>query len=163
MRIGDMARECGVNPKTVRYYEALGLLPRPTRTASGHRLYTGRDVERLRFIRRAKAIGLPLASIGQITRYADAGACQHLRPRLQALIAAQLAEIENRMRELRALARELRRHHQSLGQSRAPLASQESCSCLADTPKAPEILPRDALVTRPPGRKSRPGGGETHG
>ncbi len=163
MRIGDMAQQCGVNPKTIRYYEALGLLPAPARAASGHRVYTRRDVERLRFIRRAKAIGLPLASIGQITRYADAGACQHLRPRLKALIAAQLAEIERRVRELRALARELRRHHESLEQSRMPLAPQESCSCLSDVPQGASGLPRDALVRRPAGRKSRPGGGEEHG
>jgi DNA-binding transcriptional MerR regulator len=153
MRIGDLGRDCGVNPKTVRYYEALGLLPRPTRAASGHRMYTRQDVERLRFIRRAKAIGLPLASIRQIARYAEGGACEHLRPRLKALIAAQLAEVEIRMRELRALARELRRHHQSLDEPPARHARQTPCSCLADA-RAQQILPRAALVKRPAGRKS---------
>jgi hypothetical protein len=100
-----------------------------------------------------KAIGLPLASIRQITRYAEGGACEHLRPRLKALIAAQLAEVEIRMRELRALARELRRHHESLDEPPARHARQTPCSCLADA-RAQQILPRAALVKRPAGRKS---------
>ena len=70
MRIGELARECGVNPKTIRYYEAFGLLPKATRVPSGHRVYSAKDLQRLQFIRRAKQIGLPLASIRQITIYA---------------------------------------------------------------------------------------------
>ena len=82
MRIGELARACDVNPKTIRYYEAFGLLPKAARAPSGHRTYSERDLRRLQFIRRAKQIGLPLASIRQITTYAETGSCQHLRPRL---------------------------------------------------------------------------------
>ncbi|MBI4840373.1 MAG: MerR family transcriptional regulator, partial [candidate division NC10 bacterium] len=114
MRIGELAKECGVNPKTIRYYEAFGLLPKAARVPSGHRTSSERDLQRLRFIRRAKQIGLPLASIRQITAYADTGSCQHLRPRLKELIAAQLAEIETRIKDLRALQRELQGHYASL-------------------------------------------------
>ena len=42
MRIGDLARACSVNPKTIRYYEAFGLLPKASRAPSGHRIYSER-------------------------------------------------------------------------------------------------------------------------
>jgi DNA-binding transcriptional MerR regulator len=130
MRIGELARECNVNPKTIRYYEALGLLPKPTRTPSGHRTYSARDLERLRFIRRARQIGLPLASIRQIASCAEAGSCEHLRPRLKELIARQLAEIADRIKDLLALQEELRGHYASLSQPHAEARRSAACSCL---------------------------------
>ena len=154
MRIGELARECGVNPKTIRYYEEFGLFPKASRAPSGHRVYSGRDLQRLQLIRRAKQVGLPLASIRQITAYADTGSCQHLRPRLKELIARQLAEIEGRMKDLRALQRELRSHYASLCQPEAPPRSDRGCSCLDGSPEKTAILPRTALVKRSPGGKS---------
>ena len=154
MRIGELARACNVNPKTIRYYEAFGLLPKASRAPSGHRIYSDRDLQRLRFIRRAKGIGLPLASIRQITTYADTGSCQHLRPRLKELIAAQLAEIEGRIKDLQALRRELRGHYASVCQPEAPPRSDTGCSCLDGSPEKTAILPRTALVKRSPRRKS---------
>jgi DNA-binding transcriptional MerR regulator len=149
MRIGELARECSVNPKTIRYYEAFGLLPKAARAPSGHRLYSARDLQRLQFIRRAKQIGLPLASIRQITTFADAGSCQHLRPRLKELIAAQLAEIEGRIKDLQALRRELQGHYASLCRPQTPPRSDTGCSCLDGSPEKTAILPRTALVKRP--------------
>lgn len=154
MRIGELARECNINPKTIRYYEAFGLLPKAARTPSGHRVYSERDLQRLRFIRRAKQIGLALASIRQITTYADTGSCQHLRPRLKELIAAQLAEIETRIKDLRALQRELQKHSASLCQPQAPARSGAACSCLDGPSQKAAILPATALVKRPLRRKS---------
>lgn len=154
MRIGELARECGVNPKTIRYYEAFGLLPKAARAPSGDRMYSEKDLQRLRFIRRAKQIGLPLAGIRQITTYADTGSCQHLRPRLKELIAAQLAEIENRIKDLQALQRELRGHYASLCRPQPPARSGATCSCLDGPAQKTASLPATALVKRPPRRKS---------
>ena len=50
MRIGELAAELGLNPKTIRYYEEIGLLPQPRRTPAGYRLYEAADRERLAFI-----------------------------------------------------------------------------------------------------------------
>jgi MerR family Zn(II)-responsive transcriptional regulator of zntA len=154
MRIGELARACGVNPKTIRYYEAFGLLPKAARAASGHRAYSERDLQRLRFIRRAKGIGLPLASIRQITTYADTGSCQHLRPRLKELIATQLTEIEGRIDDLRALRQELQRHHAALCRPQAPARKGAGCSCLGESSRTTAPLPGIALVTRASRRKS---------
>ncbi len=154
MRIGELAGKCGVNPKTIRYYEAFGLLAKAARAPSGHRIYSDQDLQRLRFIRRAKQIGLPLASIRQITAYADTGSCQHLRPRLKELIAAQLAEIEGRIKDLQALQRELRGHYASLCRPQAPRGEDTSCTCLEATPQESTSLPETALVKRPLRRKT---------
>ena len=155
MRIGELARECSVNPKTIRYYEAFGLLPKPARVPSGHRTYSTKDLQRLQFIRRAKQIGLPLVSVRQITSYADTGSCQHLRPRLKELIGDQLKEIEARIKDLQTLQRGLRRHYASLCQPPIQPPSGEGCSCLDRLSQATtKHLPAGALVKRLPRRKS---------
>ena len=156
MRIGELARACTVNPRTIRYYEAFGLLPKAPRAPSGHRIYSEQDLHRLRFIRRAKQIGLPLASIRQITTYADTGSCQHLRPRLKELLAAQRAEIEARIKDLRALQQELRGYYASLCQPQAPAParSDAGCSCLDGPSQKSTSLPVAALAKRPLRRKS---------
>lgn len=153
MRIGELARACDVNPKTIRYYEAFGLLPKAARAPSGHRTYSAADLRRLRFIRRAKQIGLPLASIRQITIFADTGSCQHLRPRLKELIAAQLSEIEVRMKDLQSLRRELQVHHAALCRPATPPPTGAGCSCLDKPSRKSPVLPVAALVRRPPRRK----------
>src|SRR5207244_7838153 len=58
LRIGKPTRLSGCTVKAVRFYEAIGLLPRPARSPSGYRLYTEQDLVRLAFIQRAKLMGL---------------------------------------------------------------------------------------------------------
>lgn len=63
MRIGELAKRVGVNPKTIRYYESIGLLPEPQRTTDSYRSYDEDDVLRLAFIRRATEVNLQLDEI----------------------------------------------------------------------------------------------------
>jgi DNA-binding transcriptional MerR regulator len=65
---GELAREAGVNPETLRYYERRNLLPRPARTESGHRRYDSEAVSLLRLIKRAQELGFTLAEIGELLR-----------------------------------------------------------------------------------------------
>lgn len=64
--IGWLAREAGVRVDTIRYYERRGLIPPPSRRDSGYREYTGEDLARVRFIRRAKELGFSLAEIAEL-------------------------------------------------------------------------------------------------
>ena len=57
LTIGTLARRAGSNVETVRYYERIGLMPEPPRTAGGHRLYGEEHVRRLYFIRRCRELG----------------------------------------------------------------------------------------------------------
>lgn len=66
MQIGELAKRAGVAIDTVRYYEREGLLPKPLRQRSGYRRYEADDVLRLRFIRRAKALGFTLEEIAAL-------------------------------------------------------------------------------------------------
>ena len=63
VNIGAAARASGVSAKMVRHYESLGLLGDITRTDSGYRQYSAADVHTLRFIKRARALGVPMAEI----------------------------------------------------------------------------------------------------
>ena len=66
MTRGEVARRTGVNIETVRYYEQRGLIPRPSRSASGYRTYTEDYVERIRFIKRAQELGFTLQEIVEL-------------------------------------------------------------------------------------------------
>jgi DNA-binding transcriptional MerR regulator len=105
MRIGELAGRLGLNPRTIRFYERIGLLPEPDRTPSGYRRYDHADVERLQFIRAAQRLGLTLDEIGEILALRDGGQqpCGYVREVLRREVAA----IDHRIRELRALRTEL--------------------------------------------------------
>ena len=97
MKIGELAEQAGVTPKTVRYYESIGLLPSPERSASGYRAYATEDVERLQFVGKAKLLGLSLGEIGDILRASEGPevSCEHVL----ALLVAKRDQIDAWVRE----------------------------------------------------------------
>ena len=80
MKIGELAGTTGIGTKTIRYYESIGLLPEPSRRPSGYRDYSGKDVSRLEFVAKAKALGLSLEEISDILQASSANAvnCDHV-------------------------------------------------------------------------------------
>ena len=99
MKIGTLAKHAGVAIDTVRYYERQGLLPAPVRLASGYRDYTDGDVARLRFIRRAKALGFTLGEIGELLalstrRDGDMAGMKSAAQQKLADVDAKLAELQ---------------------------------------------------------------------
>lgn len=103
MRIGDLAKRSGFAGSQIRYYERRGLLPRPTRSESGYRLYGEGDVARLRLLRRAKLHGLPLAEAGELLALAENGCCEQTEPTARAAVERRLGEIDAQVAELEAL------------------------------------------------------------
>lgn len=95
VRIGALAAELGINPKTIRYYESIGLLPPPRRLRSGYRVYGAGDRQQLRFIAKAKAIGLSLDQISGILAMRRAGEqpCRHVAAVLDQKLASIDAQI----------------------------------------------------------------------
>ena len=95
MNIGQAAKASGVSAKMIRYYEEIGLLPAPGRSAAGYRLYGAADRERLRFIAKARAIGFTLREIGEILTLRDGGAepCPHVGTLLDRKLAAVDAQL----------------------------------------------------------------------
>ncbi|MEM7139910.1 MAG: heavy metal-responsive transcriptional regulator [Actinomycetota bacterium] len=105
MKIGELAESVDVTAKTIRYYESIGLLAEPARTASGYRDYDGSAGERLRFIREAQATGLTLAEIQSVLELKDAGAnsCAHTR----SLLRRHLDDLDRQIARLQAARSEL--------------------------------------------------------
>jgi len=139
LRIGELARVVRLPPKTIRYYEEVGLLPRAERNSAGYRLYARRDVERLNLVRRSKLLGLSLREIKELVSYATDGQCGHLQQRLLNMLDAKCAAIDQQIEELQALKDDLRGLAHDLA---AKLASGESgreegvfCSCLERSPE----------------------------
>ena len=98
MQIGQIAKRAGVAIDTVRYYERHGLLRSPARQSSGYRLYEEQDVERLRFIRRAKSLGFTLNEIQELL--ALSGRREQDMAGLKAAASEKLADVEHRLAEL---------------------------------------------------------------
>lgn len=73
LKRSDLARLTGCNLETIRYYESVGLLPDPPRTASGHRRYGPAHVDRLRFVMRARDLGFSMDEIRSLLSLADRG------------------------------------------------------------------------------------------
>ncbi|WP_084695819.1 MerR family transcriptional regulator [Arenimonas donghaensis] len=107
MKIGEVAAASGCHQETIRYYERIGLLPRPARTAGGYRAYTGQDVERIRFITRGRDLGFSLDEIRSLLRLAEDPelSCEEV----DSLARHHLSEIRARQKELQRIARELER------------------------------------------------------
>ena len=108
LSIQEACEVTGLSPRTVRYWEELGLLPGVRRRNGGRRVYGADELERLRFIRRLKALGLSLAEIKQLSAvYAIAGSTQAMLERLEDLLGAHLVDLDCRIDELSALRDEM--------------------------------------------------------
>ena len=103
--VGQASRRTGLTEKAIRLYESKGLLKLAERTEAGYRTYTDADIDIMRFIRQAKALGLRLEEIKNIIDLQREGAqpCQKV---LQ-LVDAHLSEIDRTMADLKALRRSL--------------------------------------------------------
>lgn len=102
---GQVARSAQVNVETVRYYERRGLLPEPTRRASGYRNYPPDAVRRIRFIRHAQRLGFSLQEVGELLelRVNPETSCGVVKQRAE----AKGAEIERRIVDLRRMQQAL--------------------------------------------------------
>lgn len=106
MRIGEVSERSGVPAKTIRFWEAEGLVPGPARTTAGYRDYDEDALERLAFIRNAQAAAFTLTQIRTILDVRDRGEapCAHVTR----LIEERLADVNRRMAELRQTRQHLR-------------------------------------------------------
>jgi Hg(II)-responsive transcriptional regulator len=104
--IGQLAKDVGVNIQTVRYYERLKLLAPTARMPSGYRLYGTAEVQRLRFIKNAQALGFTLEEIAGLLnlRVDSTASCGDVQRRAQ----AKLAKVEAKLKDLASMARVLR-------------------------------------------------------
>jgi MerR family mercuric resistance operon transcriptional regulator len=105
LSIGALSKRTGCNIETIRYYERLTLLPKPARTAGGHRAYSVDHLRRLRFVRRARELGFTLDEVRALLRLSSRteGSCAQVRE----LAAAHLASVRAKLADLCAMERAL--------------------------------------------------------
>ncbi|MFQ5556561.1 MAG: heavy metal-responsive transcriptional regulator [Acidimicrobiales bacterium] len=126
MRIGEVADSVGIDPPTIRFYEAEGVIPPPARDPNGYRDYHPTDVERLRFVVSARSIGLPLDDIREMLGLRDRGEppCAYVRD----VLDRQADEIGRRIEDLERMAAELRRLRE-LASTLPDTAGDDPCIC----------------------------------
>lgn len=103
LTIGKLAAAAGVNVETIRYYQRRGLLDEPVRPLGGYRRYAAEQAKRLRFIKRAQALGFTLSEVGGLLRLDKGSACAETR----ALAARKLSLIEQKIADLAAMQKVL--------------------------------------------------------
>src|SRR6266853_6289802 len=105
LKVGAVAKAAGVGVQTLHYYERLGLLAKPQRSTANYRLYSSDAIRRVKFIKKAQAIGMTLEETKQILDLKDHGRepCR----RVAELGEKHLMEIDARLAQLRAYRRAL--------------------------------------------------------
>lgn len=127
LTIKEAAESVGLPPKTIRYYEQIGLIPalqrgRPGLAGNGHRLFTQADINRLQFVKRTRRLGLSLVQVKELLTATERGSAS---PRLLAFIEKKLSEIHESIQDLQALRRVLEELRQRV--DRAEEGTQPCC------------------------------------
>jgi MerR family transcriptional regulator, copper efflux regulator len=123
LRVGAVAKAAGVGVQTLHYYERVGLLSKPARSAANYRLYSPEAVRRVRFIKKAQAVGLTLEEAKQILDLKDHGRAPCAK--VAELGEKHLQEIDARLAQLRAYRRALR---ESVGMWRKENVPDRKCA-----------------------------------
>lgn len=146
MNIGEAARASGVSAKMIRYYEQSGLIPPADRTAAGYRDYSGSDVHRLRFIRRARDLGFAVAEIAELLGLWGDRSRQSAD--VKRVAKAHIADLRRKIESLEQMAGTLQTLIDCCAGDDRP-----DCPILAElaTPEeaSPPIEPRPGAVERP--------------
>jgi MerR family transcriptional regulator, mercuric resistance operon regulatory protein len=114
MKIGQLASHAGVHVETIRYYQGLGLMPRPARARGAVRRYDAAAVERLRFIKRAQALGFSLDEVKLLLELSVGEHCAETRT----LARRKLELVEEKLTDLRAMQGALRKLLRACGSGR---------------------------------------------
>ncbi|KAF0116019.1 MAG: transcriptional regulator MerR family [Rhodobacteraceae bacterium] len=101
MNIGEAAKASGVSAKMIRYYEETGLIPPAGRSGSGYRTYGPKEVQILRFVRRARDLGFPMVKVAELLAlWRDR---ERASSDVKHLAEDQIAALEHRIREMEAM------------------------------------------------------------
>ncbi|WP_275272333.1 Hg(II)-responsive transcriptional regulator [Limnobacter sp. P1] len=96
LSIGGLAQAAGVNVETIRYYQRVGMLAQPAKPLQGARKYGPRDIKRIRFIKRAQALGFTLSEVAELLALGNASSCRET----QVLAESKLESISSRIQDL---------------------------------------------------------------
>jgi len=130
-QIGEMARKIGVQPESIRYYERIGLLPKPRRGTGGYRLFSRDDLGRVELIKKMQALGFSLDQIRRMLelKFTHGHSCQHVRDGLR----QKLEAIDRQIADLRAFRKDVAQALKTCERSMEVHASEDYCPVLEIT------------------------------
>lgn len=145
LAIGEAARAARLSAKTIRYYEDIGLIPKPQRRRAGaagtrsDRIYSQADIGRLRFVREARQVGLALDDVRELLKISHAG-CPSTQPAYAELLRRHVHSIDERINHLLGLRSAVRQLLSRGSTAGVACCTWESCGCMhAETsPKGSE-------------------------
>lgn len=114
LTIGQVAQEVGIPAKTIRYYEEIRLIQPANRLENNYREYSKEDISRLRLIKQARTLGLPLAEIKQLVAECFDGTCEHLKARFLTRLPRYRESVRGRIAELQEVQEQLERLEKNL-------------------------------------------------
>lgn len=134
LSIRQVSEKTGVNSKTLRYWETLGLLPKPRRTHTNYRLYTASDLDRIIFIRKAKSLGFTLSEIRKIFEL-----CSRRQPPCEEVVdwaGQKIQALEHQIETLTQLRARLIGYHRKWRRKGAcpPVTPSEICCFIEEIP-----------------------------
>jgi DNA-binding transcriptional MerR regulator len=127
-RISQAAQETGLTASSLRFYEQQGIVV-PDRAPNGYRRYDERSLSSLRFIARAKRLGLTL---GEAAELLDDEACAPVQTRMKAMVGDRLDRTQEQVADLIAFSAELQRAAARLDRHTPVGACDDTCGCTAD-------------------------------
>lgn len=157
LKISDAARATGFTASALRFYEKAGVVV-PERTPAGYRSYGKRDLETLRFVARAKRLGLSLEDVTDLLELLEEDACAPVQERIRLLVTAQIVRAEDRIADLVAFTARLRTAAARLGLHTPDGACDDRCGCRTDPDGAPAAGPGHLAATGSVGWSPRPDG-----
>jgi MerR family mercuric resistance operon transcriptional regulator len=145
LRIGALSRRSGVHVETIRYYERIGLIGAAARSGGGQRLYGGEDLERLRFIRRARELGFSIGAIRELIGLVDGGgSCAAFRDAALRHAADVRAKIDD-LRRIERVLTDAASRCQGASAPRCPVV--EALALGAGTSRPDPVRPRAASAS----------------
>lgn len=105
LTIGALSKQTGVNIETIRFYERIGILPKPPRSVGGHRIYGHDQLMRLGFVRRSRELGFSLQEVRGLLQLVDGG--HYTCAEVKAITLDHLADVRRKIADLRRLERTL--------------------------------------------------------
>lgn len=132
MRIGELARQLGVTPHAVRFYEKAGWLPQPGRAENGYREYDVADLDHLRLLVDLRRLDLPLDSAARLASWCHSGHCEQTSATLPQQLVERRADIAERIAGLRVLDARLASLEEHLASGSPRFASELPLAATAD-------------------------------
>jgi len=141
-RIAEVADLSGVPATTLRYYEDAGVVSRPSRGDNGYRSYTDRDIDRLRFVARAKQLNLGTGDLRELVQVWETDDCSSVQHRMAEVVATRLTETQEQIADLVELAAQLQAVTGRLEGTPAAGPCDEDCPCVSQAaPDTPPAVP----------------------